>query len=511
MKSTGIPAVFCLALTMLFCGRPALAADHAPPLICPAFNSEPIAPNAIHGAVTRIQINPKAARSMAYTIHPALEDQDLAVWMRRLEETGVNIAELVLLPADKLSAEPSISSTDWQAYIDAALIPSFERTPTQRDSYKAARDRIAGQNGVKNVTADQQDQILLTFLDRLETLKKKGRICGNVQFVVVERRWFPTAPESSNADLLKKRLSSEIVYAQTMADFVNHAIENHLGHWLAGILFAEHTNTDMNQLLPIAVDLAVRINGLTHNWLQSHLMIAAGGGLGDQFNGIGNVICPDGGDKPDAGYQFTCSPGRPFDFFGLISKQTGSFAFGYKLFNWKTAPTPLSYCEAYRSGCAPKNLTVADWTDYLNDATHGLGFSDLATFVNTGAAAYPAAANVIFIGNSTDSIFKMVKVVSNSSGNVLTPLPQFTALATLFQNAARKGGGWSGRMFMDAYGDQDRIADPDHAAIDDGSYLFFVDHSPYDFTGNGKVSANLQSQAFWRAWPQLPEALATPQ
>jgi hypothetical protein len=508
MKSTGFPAALCLALAALLCGRPTLAADHGPSLTCPAPNSEPIAPNAIHGAVTRTQINPKAARSMAYTIHPALDDQDLAAWMRRLEEAGVNIAELLLLPADKLSAEPSISPADWQAYIDAALIPSSERTPGQRDNYKTTRDWIAGRNGVKNVTAEQQDQILVAFLGQLEALKKEGRICGNVQFVVVERRWFPTAPEPSNSGALSKRLSSEIIYAQTMADLVNRAVENHLGHWLAGILFAEHTNTDMNQVLPITVDLAFRVNGLTHNWLQSHLMIAAGGGLGDQFNGVGNVMCPGDGDKPDAGYQFTCRPGQPFDFFGLISKQTGSFAFGYKLFNWKTAPTPFSYCKAYRSGCDPKNLTVADWTDYLSDSTHGLGFNDLATFVNRGAAAYPAAANVIFIGNSTDSIFKMVKVVSSPSGNILTPQPQFVALATLFQSAARKGGGWSGRIFMDAYGDQDRIADPDHAAIDDGSYLFFVDQSPYDFTGNGKVSANPQSQVFWRAWPQLPEALA---
>jgi hypothetical protein len=510
MKSIGVLAAFCPALIALLCGDPTLA-ENGHSLTCPASNAEPIVPNAVHGIVTRIQINPKVAQSMAYTIHPALQDQDLAAWMRRLEEAGVNIAEVSLLPGDKLSPEPVISSGDWQAYIDAALIPSSERTPVQRDSYKTIRDRIAGRNGVKNVTAEQQDQILLAFLDRLEALKKKGRICGTVQFVVVERRWFPAALESLDPGASKKRQSSEIVYAQTMANLVNHAVENHLDHWLAGILFAEHTNTDMNQFLSITVDLASRINGLTHNWLQSHLMIAAGGGLGDQFNGIGNVTCPRDGDKPDSGYQFTCHPDQPFDFFDLISKQAGSFAFGYKLFNWKTAPTPFSYCGTYRNGCDPKNMTVADWTDYLDNSDHGLGFGDLASFVNRNAAAYPAAANVIFIGNSADSIFKMVKVASSSSGNVLTPQPQFIALATLFQSAAHKGGGWLGRIFMDAYGDQDRIADPAHAAIDDGSYLFFVDHSPFDFTGNGKVSANPQSQAFWRAWPRLPEALGTPQ
>src|SRR5271168_3796092 len=133
MKPLAIPVALCLGLITISCGR-AAPADHQTPLACPAPNAEPIAPDAVHGIVTRIQIDPKAGQSMTYTVHPALQDQDLATWMRRLEETGVNIAELVLRPADRLSAEQTISSNDWQAYIDAALLPFSERTPAQQDT-----------------------------------------------------------------------------------------------------------------------------------------------------------------------------------------------------------------------------------------------------------------------------------------------------------------------------------------------------------------------------------------
>jgi hypothetical protein len=481
--------------------------DAGAALSCPARNPQPIMPDSVHGIVTRVQINPKMAQSMAFSVHPALQDQDLATWMRQMEEADVNMAQVLLAPSDRLSADQKISPADWQAYTDAALLPFYERTQAQQAAYKSIRDRITGKNGVKDVTPSQQNQILLAFLQRLEALKTEGKICGNVQFIVVLRRWFLTAPDPTNRRAMDKRLSSETVYAQTMAGFLNAAAENHLGHWLAGIMFTEYTNTDMNQALPITLDLATRINGLTGNWLRSHLMIATGGGMGDQFNGIDKVTCPTNADRPEGGYQFTCRPGRPLDFFDLISKQTGAFAFGYKLFNWTTTPTPLSYCNARRQGCEMKNLTAADWTDYLSDGKDGLGFSDLASFVNRNAAAYPQAANVIFVGNGADSMQRMVEVTPDPSGPRLTPGPQLIALSTLFQNGAQKGGGWSGRLFMDAYGDQDRLAD-NVTATDNGAYIFYVDRSPSQFAGTGKVTKNTQSEAYWRAWPKLPTAAA---
>jgi hypothetical protein len=127
--------------------------------------------------------------------------------------------------------------------------------------------------------------------------------------------------------------------------------------------------------------------------------------------------------------------------------------------------------------------------------------------VNQNAAAHPQAANVIFVGNAADSINRMVEVTAAPSGPRLAPLPPLTALSTLFQKGAQKGGGWSGRLFMDAYGDQDRLTG-NATATDNGGYLFFVDRSPSAFAGTGKVTENAQSQAYWRAWPKLPETPA---
>ena len=79
-----------------------------------------------------------------------------------------------------------------------------------------------------------------------------------------------------------------------------------------------------------------------------------------------------------------------------------------------------------------------------------------------------------------------------------------SALATLFQAASQKGGGWSGRLFMDAYGDRDRQTE-DTGATDNGSAIMYVDRSPSEFAGPGAVRTNSQSQAFWRAWPRLPQ------
>jgi hypothetical protein len=483
-----------LAAALIFTGVPALAA----PLVCPATNALPIAPNAIHGVDTLVQTNPKAGRGIAYTVHPDLAGLDLAAWMRHLEQAGVNMGELFLQPGDRLRPSKSIISGAWDTYVNAVILPYGRMTPAQQTAYQMVRSQITAENGVQGITADQQVQVLLAFLRQLEALKRARQICGNVQFVVVERRWFPTN------EPLAKQFASEAVYTQTLADLVNRAGAAGLGHWLAGFLLTEHTNTNMNQLLPIAVDLATRINRLTRNWLMSHLMLLAGGGFGDEFGGIDRVICPANAGQRDSGYQFQCRPGQPLDFFGLIAKQTGSFAFAYKLFNWKTAPTPFSYCIAYIAGCRPGLLSPSDWIAYLDDNARGLGFHDLAAFVSANAARYPNDANVIFIGDATDSLYKMTRVVGGPAGDALMPRPSLIALATLFRNAARGGGGWLGRLFMEAYGHEDFRFDTAHRPLDNGSYLFYVDYSPFNFTGTGQVSENTQSRGYWRAWPALP-------
>jgi hypothetical protein len=485
----GRPVLALTAILVLLGGAPARAA-----LNCPSPNATPIAPNDILGVVSRVETNPKIGRSIQYTVQPNLENLDLAEWMRNIEKAGANIAQINLQPIAVMAREQAISDSDWDAYIAAAFEPHERQGPEQRAAYKAMRDRIGARNGAAGITPDQQTKLLIAFLSRLEALKESGRICGNVQFIVGERRWFPVGRPWND------KFNNETMYARTVGNFINTAKSLGLDHWLAGVFFPEHTNTDMNQLLPITVGITARINGLTGNWLKSHLMVLAGGGFGNQFNGIDTVVCPDS----DSRHPFSCKPGSPFDFFGLISEQTGTFAFAYKAFNWQTAPTPGQYCTARAATkCDPRQMSVADWTDYLGSSRGGLGFGDLAAFVNRNAARWPRAANVIFVGNSSDSLFRMVEVQPGPSGDHLVATPQLIALANLFQDAARGGGGWSGHFFMDPYGDTDRQVDPDHMSMDNGSYLFFVDYSPFDFQGNAAIHANPQTQAFWRAWPKL--------
>jgi hypothetical protein len=477
------------AILVLVAGVPARAA-----LNCPPPNATPMAPNDILGVVSRVETNPKIGRSIQYTVQPNLEDLDPAEWMRNIEKAGANIAQINLQPIAAMARTQTIDDSDWDAYIAAAFEPHERQGPEQRAAYKAMRDRIGARNGVAGITPEQQTKLLIAFLGRLEALKKDGLICGNVQFIVGERRWFPVGRSWDD------KFDNETMYARTVGDFINTAKAAGLDHWLAGIFFPEHTNTDMNQLLPITVGITSRINGLTGNWLKSHLMVLAGGGFGNQFNGIDTVVCP----QSDPRHQFSCQPGRPFDFFGLISEQTGTFALAYKACNWETAPTPRQYCAARAAKCDPRQMSVADWTDYLGSSTGGLGFADLAVFVNRNAAKWPRAANVMFVGNATDSLFRMVEVQPGALGDRLVATPQLIALASLFQDAARGGGGWSGHFFMDPYGDTDRQHDPDHMPMDNGSYLFFVNYSPYDFQGDAAIHANPQTQAFWRAWPKLP-------
>jgi hypothetical protein len=491
---------FLLALIALAGAAPHAVAAHAKDATkdaaasCPAPNATPIAPDDIHGVVSRVQIAPKVGKAFQYSVQPDLMNLDLDIWMRSMEAVGVNIAEIHLQPIAMLANDQKISDSEWDAYIDAAFIPHEKRSPEQRDAYKAMRGRIGALNGVAGITPEQQSKILIAFLDRLEALKKSGRICGNVQFLLEQRRWFP------NPRRWDDKFDNVAMYAKTVADFVNKAKDAGLGHWLAGVILTEHTNTDMNQLLPITVDIAAHINDMTDGWLKSHFMAAAGGGFGDQFNGIDAAVCP----ATDSRHRFSCTPGEPLDFFKLISAQTGTFAFAYKLFNWRTAPTPPNYCTAHLTGCDPRNMTAANWADYLSDSENGLGFKDLVTAVSKNAQRYPHAANVIFIGNSSDSLFRMVEQRQTPSGTRLVAKPELQGLTTIFQDASHKGGGWSGSVFMEPYGDLDRQADPDHMPQDAGLYLYFRDYSPFDFQGGSSVYTNPESQAYWHAWPKLP-------
>jgi hypothetical protein len=435
--------------------------------------------------------------------------------MRNLELAGVNIAQLYVQNNASLPQTPYFSDADWNAYIGPASKTYQTMTwgpagsyDSQPEAYANVLFQIATSNGIQNVTPSQLAQQDVVLLTRLQALKAAGMICGNVQFVIVDRHWFPdqtTVPPPAPGTL-------EQQWADTATSLITAVDNAALDSWLAGVMLSEAQTHDMNQYLPIALDLATRLNAPaeTNGWLKSHLLIIAGGGNGDEFNGINSVICPSG-----SGYQFVCTHNSALPFFNLMKQQTGTFSFAFKLFNTTGTVTPPEYCNEHPP-CDPNNMTVNNWIAYLSDDQEGLGFSDLVTFVNANAATYPALANVMFIGDGEDHLKSML----TTSGTTVTAGPAFTALQTVFRNGAVHGGGWSGGMFMDTYYNVD--IQPANLPDDNGSSLFFVNCQPYEVNSNivastgsltqqaltgllseycpGDVTANPQSQAFWNNW-----------
>lgn len=511
----------------------------APTLTCAADNATPVQPNDVHGAVTRIQTYPHAlpgvtGKGNILTIQPYLANQFLGAWMRNLELAGANMGEIYLETDPSSGAWPTtqggpITTTDWNNYTSAALTPykwmSWSQPTTgsysNQPSLYAMTSNLFSHPGdakLQNLTVAQRNQMIVQFLSQLETLRNTGMICGNVQFVIVDRKWFPTGDTAAN------RISNEVSWAETASTFINTVNTAGYGDWLAGVMLIEPQNINMSEYLPIVLDLTYRLNAATGNWLKTHLMIASGGGDGDQFGAnsgdpnnpftpISGVLCPAG-----TGYQFTCTQGALLPFFGLISQQTGSFAIGYKLFTLDSTLTATDYCNAYLTPpCDTASLTASKWMAYLNNSQNGLGFGALGNFIASHAATYPSHANVMFIGDSADGLYLELQ----TDGTTLSATPLYTAIQTLFRNNAAAGGGYTGGIFMDSYFDWDLLPSQT-SPVDRGSSFFFADCSPYavnsyvinnasTLTQSGfsseiatdcpaGVAPNPQSQAFWADW-----------
>ncbi len=453
-------------------------------------------PTTIHGVMSRWEIA-NIQVSEQYSITPDLKNQYLAAYLNQLDQKGVNTAVINVQPSVtanqtcNLPTQQSISTQDWNNYTVALFLPDAAKNATQLQAFDSVRNTIENRNCTNGYTLAQRDSVILTFLQRVQTLYASGAISGNVKFFLDQRRWFQTGIDAQT----RTRLEGE--YASDLADIVTQAQSRGLAQWLLGIRLQEHNNGNMSELLPLIVDLAARVNSQTNNWLQTHTFIVNGGYYGADYNGIQRVLCP----ANDGTYQFTCTQGQNFSFFALIAKQTGAFAFGYKWMevNWRgnqgqyMGGAARAYCQSYIAGCDPNNLTAANWTQFLNDQVNGTGFVNLKTFINNHAAQYPNHAQVVFIGDSSDSVFQMV----TPSNGALADLPQMVALRALFQDAANGGGGWSGRIFMDAYSDRDfEPNDP----TDVGHSLAFVDYSSLNHSGSSQAFYEPASVAFWQQW-----------
>ena len=258
-------------------------------------------------------------------------------------------------------------------------------------------------------------------------------------------------------------------FATDMGDFINAARAEGLDGWIAGVRLGENADPDMTEYLPALLDMAHGINARTGGWLRDRLFLANGGDMGASFTGIADPSAQAG------------------DFFAAMSKEAGAFAFGYKWMELEghegriTALMDASPCDPVRA-CDPRS--AADWTTYLGDT---LGFDELAAVIATWHPRYPATANVVFVGDSSNSLTLMVK--PGKAG--LADAPPLAALRQLWPG----GPGWRGKVFMNGFLRADTAPRlQDGATADIGMGLYFGD-------GKGGLQPLPCSLALFRAWP----------
>jgi hypothetical protein len=407
------------------------------------------------------------ARDERNTIQPDLAGLQLKEWMVDLEAADVNLAEINLEPANKLATRPMLSDADLNRAVDAIYLPPSERTDSARSLIaNLERDIIPG----GEYTVMQRNEVQVDFLRRLEALRRQGNITGSVRFIIHQRLWFRPQGEE------KRQIHAE-EFVDDMTSFIRLAERNCLGHWIAGVRLGEHSNNDMSQLLPLIVDLAGRINARTGGWLKTHMFVANGGGWGAEYKGIDRVVGQED---------------RPYPFFARIAAETGSFAFAYKWmqFHDKIGTGIVEHMLA--TNCAPAHRcdpnSVADWDVYLGDI---LGFNALISYVVANQGRYPGSANVVFAGDSSDSVANMVET---GNGDRIVDSPPLIALRQLF---ARLGAAGRGRIFENGYSAAETMRSRrDDNRVDIGRALYFVDTS-------GRARLLSESKRIWDNWPKL--------
>jgi hypothetical protein len=436
---------------------------------CSAPRQQPLTVAAVRGVRTKWL---SLTRDRRNSIQPDLAHLPLREWVKDLETAGVNLAEINLEPARKLASQPTLSPGDLDKTIEAIYTPESARSADQRARIAAYQNDIAPH---WNYTPEQRDTVLLDFLRRIESLRQKGEIAGTVRFIIHQRLWFRAG---FRPRLIERRQRRVEEFADDMAGFIRRLDQACLGHWIAGVRLGEHSNDDMNELLPLIVELARAVNARTGGWLRSHLFVVNGGGWGAEYRGIDHVVGPDG---------------RTFPFLPDIAAEAGGFAFAYKFEQFRpgrfafgiTEHMASAACTAGRQ-CDPN--AVGDWEQYLGNS---LGFNELAAYLNANRRQYPAVAHVVFTGDTTDAVTKMVRPGSNGR---LADYPALAALRHLFLKAGSVAT--EGKIFMNGYSTAETMRNyRSEGAIDVGRSLYFVNTS-------GAARPLPQSERIWQGWPR---------
>lgn len=452
-----------LAVALFLGAAPAFAAAKA----CNAPAAPLLTVNKVRGIRTKWA---SVARDRRNTIEPDLAHLTLKTWMKDLEAIGVNLAELNLEPERKLAEQSTLTQPQLQAALDAIYTPKSARTPTESGRVSAFENDI-----VPNwrYTAKQRDDVQLDFLRRLEKLRQAGEIAGTVRFILHQRLWFRAGNRPRRVYTRQRHVAE---FADDMARFIRRADEDCLGHWIAGIRLGEHSNRNMNELLPLIVDLARAVNARTDGWLKSHLFVVNGGGWGAEYRGISHLVGPDG---------------NPFPFFHDIAAETGAFSFGYKFMQFHdryargiVGHMAIAHCTPRRD-CDP--ASVSDWEEYLGGI---LGFNELVAYLKANHNRYPADANVVFTGDSSDAVTEMVEPEPDGQ---LKERPSLIALRHLFAQAGSVAA--SGKIFMNGFSTAANIRNyAPGGPVDIGRALYFV-------SASGKAQLLPHSERIWKDWP----------
>ena len=456
---------------LLFAVTCALGAPHrAAAAGCSAPAAAPLAIDTIRGIRTKWL---SYARDRRNSIAPDHAHLPLKEWMKNLERIGINLAEINLEPQRKLAQRPRLAAEALKQTLEAIYTPRRERSPSQSEAVSVFQNEIAPH---WQYTRRERDDVQLDFLRRLEALRRKGEIAGTVRFIIHQRLWFRTGMAPN---LAYERARHVGEFAQDVATFVHRADEECLSHWLAGIRLGEHSNNDMNELLPLIVGLAQQVNAASGGWLKTRIFVVNGGGFGAEFRGISHVLGADG---------------QAFPFFSRIAAETGGFAFGYKFEQF----LPRHFAQGIdwhmaAASCAPMRrcnpASVADWEEYLGNI---LGFNELASYLEANRARHAADAHVVFTGDPTDAVAAMVQPAPNGG---LAERPSLVALRHLFTRAGAVAT--AGKIFMNAYETPENMRGHyrEGGPLDVGRALYFVEDS-------GKTRLLPQGKRIWTDWPR---------
>lgn len=341
-------------------------------IIAPSFGQSILDPDDFHGPRTKWVLYEEGTDGATRaSIAPTMRGLSMDVWYSSLEALGANAATF------NLEARGN-------------LLPSGQ--PLHADPFSLTEEQVHDYE----FTPEQRNEVLLAWLNQIQTAYEAGLISGNIKFHI-HQRLYPNKNEEK-----------EDQFVTDFSDFINAAKAANLDHWIAGIRLGENgvAINSINYILTLAKQWASEINANTDDWLKTHGLEMSGSKLGLYFDNIHN--------RPNSE-----------TFFEEISQQTGYFAFCYKHFNG----------GGFASLFDEKGYDMDNPDDWETFIYIDAGFLDLQNFINTYKAQYPMHANVIFIGDSSDTMRK------------LTPA-RYTALTKIFSAA---GVGFSGIIGMSGY------------------------------------------------------------